>query len=187
MTRELQKRRVRASEILAKHVVESISATELVFRESGTGCGFMRYNIIGERNLVVTGDLGDAVYEWSSRITFAWLGGLDSDYFIGKCVASEYGRRYEDWSREAAAERFASRVESLDDASVVKVKAIMDECDGNAMMESAGEWNAFAYRDLQDVWADLEGLWNIGMVTSIRALCHAEGLRLAMRMQESKP
>lgn len=50
--------------------------------------------IMHRRWLVVVGDIGEAVYEWSEDISPEFLRGLDFDYFRSKCRASESGQDF---------------------------------------------------------------------------------------------
>lgn len=70
------------------------------WREPGTSIFAIRY-IISGRSLMVTGDAGDAVFEWSEGITFEFLNNCNLGYFAGKCQASEVGRRYVQWDSDA--------------------------------------------------------------------------------------
>ena len=54
----------------------------------------VRYLIDGGM-IIVTGDLGDAIYGFGQRLTFDKILQLDWHYFIHKCCASETGRNYE--------------------------------------------------------------------------------------------
>lgn len=62
------------------------------------GCRF----IIHSRWLIVMGDIGEAVYEWSEDLTPEFLLGLDCGYFLSKCQSSETGRKFEEWDSEMA-------------------------------------------------------------------------------------
>ena len=44
--------------------------------------------------VVVTGDVGDAIYCFGCELTLEKLASFDWAYFVGKCVASETGRDY---------------------------------------------------------------------------------------------
>lgn len=61
--------------------------------------------------LFVTGDLGSAVYRWSSPLAFDWLANCDLSYFAGKCEASENGRQHEEWSQAKCEAEAEYRVE----------------------------------------------------------------------------
>lgn len=63
------------------------------------GCRF----IIHGRWLIIVGDIGESVFEWSDYITLNFLAGLDFGYFISKCRASDSGRDYSSWDSEIAA------------------------------------------------------------------------------------
>lgn len=61
--------------------------------------------------LMVTGDLGEAIYQWSPPISIDFLGGCDLDYFDGKCEASSCGERGRVWSPEIAENYIRSYIE----------------------------------------------------------------------------
>ncbi len=51
--------------------------------------------------LVVTGDVGEAVYWWGNHsLDLSWVSKCELDYFAGKCRASEEGRAYCEWNVE---------------------------------------------------------------------------------------
>lgn len=93
------------------HVVDQRTPIRLVFRETGTGICYIRYDIIYPRTLVVTGDLGCAI-----------------------CTP-----------------------------------------DG---------WNAYADRNLRDIWEDGDGIFDIGMVIALRSVYHLLGIQMAMALVE---
>lgn len=175
-----------------KHVVTEHTMTRLVFREPGTNNCYIRYDIVGPRTLVVTGDLGCAVYQWSSEIGFAWLGGLSLDYFVGKCQASEEGRDFKTWDNEAAKERFEQLRANLEEDQRKELDAFLEENgpEFRGALENRHEWNLFADANLRTFWEDMDGMFDIGMTTALRAVYHLEGLRMAMalvRAAESSP
>jgi hypothetical protein len=67
----------------------------------------------GETALVVTGDLGEAVYIWYGAIHLEAIADCGLSYFSEKCQASETGRRYLTWDPERARQALC---EALDDA-----------------------------------------------------------------------
>jgi len=71
----------------------------IVWKAPNTNVNSLIYVIFG-RYLSVFGDLGDAVYAWSSNINVAFLAGCNVDYFEGKCQASPYGRHFQSWNGE---------------------------------------------------------------------------------------
>lgn len=73
------------------------------WKEPGTNINSLHYIIYGSV-LFVCGDLGEAVYQWSQKLTIGFLANCNLDYFAGKCQASETGRRGEDWVAQKAKE-----------------------------------------------------------------------------------
>lgn len=59
------------------------------------------YLLMG-RTLYVSGDIGEAVFQWGDKLTLEFLKGCDFDYFWGKCCASEVGRRFDGWAENVA-------------------------------------------------------------------------------------
>jgi len=173
---------------IRKHVVEEHTPSTLIYRELGTANCYLRYDIIG-RNLVVTGDMGSAVYQWSQQFSFEWLAGLEADYFIGKCQASEEGVPFKDWDFELAEMRFKEFRKQLAPDLGRKLKDILEECGGIDHLPTANreEWNRFAYEHLQDLWPDLDGIYDIGQGLALRGVCHWYGIKTAMKsITESK-
>jgi hypothetical protein len=84
---------------LVTHVVlnpangEGDSLLIIDWRRPDTGNYAMRFTI--NRNyVIVTGDVGDAIYGFGAFINLEKLASFDWHYFIHKCVASETGRDY---------------------------------------------------------------------------------------------
>jgi hypothetical protein len=49
--------------------------------------------LVRSGNLIVTGDLGYAIYCWyDNKVSLEWIAGLNLGYFHEKCQASENGR-----------------------------------------------------------------------------------------------
>lgn len=63
-------------------------------RWGGKSSNYSVHYVIYGSVLFVCGDLGEAVYCWSSNITWEFLAGLDLVYFHSKCQASESGRQF---------------------------------------------------------------------------------------------
>ncbi len=59
---------------------------------SGSSTYFVRYILQGPW-LIVVGDLGEAVFQWSEVISPKFLAGLNFHYWLGKCQASDEGRK----------------------------------------------------------------------------------------------
>jgi len=62
------------------------------------GCRF----IIHRRWLIVVGDIGEAVYEWSEDLSLDFLASLDFAYFLSKCQASPAGKNFVQWDSDKA-------------------------------------------------------------------------------------
>ena len=184
MKRERDLIEERAGELLAGNTVTERTASTLVFRKPDTSDCRMRYDLIGTNRLVVTGDLGDAVYQWHGNpvLSWWWLGELDLSYFLSKCRASEVGVPFVEWSSNEARRRWAELKASIDPDERRKAEAILaDQWGEDELFEDRAAWNSFAGRELVEVWTDLDGVLDIGIVPNLRGVCHWLGLRLAQR------
>ena len=72
---------------------------KLIWKKPDSGICMVNYTLFG-RYLIVTGDLGHAIYSWGQNINFKWVSECDLGYFAAKCDASENGRLYKDWDSE---------------------------------------------------------------------------------------
>lgn len=72
-----------------------------LWRKPESSIYYINY-IISVNHLIVTGDAGDAIYAWGQTLTWEWLADLELDYFVSKCIASEEGRPYVQWSQRVA-------------------------------------------------------------------------------------
>lgn len=91
-----EKSMVLANEWFAEHKATAIVSPEctmIEWRKPDTGNYAMDF-IIKRNHVIVTGDVGDAIYSFGSMITMEGLQRFDWHYFINKCVASETGRNY---------------------------------------------------------------------------------------------
>lgn len=151
----------------------------------GTWVDGMRF-VIHRGWLTVLGDLGEAVYQWSSSISPEFLSDLNFDYFRSKCQASETGRKAEEFNADegfAELSREATLAESeniLDRATTLKGLAGMA-----ASCSSRDEWLqkvTSAYDS--DVIPDLDGasyIYEAAMVPSRRSITHWVGVTMAMK------
>lgn len=159
------------------------------WRRPGTGIYLISYVIRGNY-LIVTGDVGDAIYRFSEDLTLDFLAGCDIDYFAGKCTASEHGRGYQGWDADLARQRIEEWVaDGFDDDEIERRRASI-EADGGALIEC--QW-----RDSWIQWLDHHGdsvfgsdwieFGEIGRTTDIRCIGHLIGLQMAcaqLREQE---
>lgn len=75
--------------------VPSVAAITVIdWRRPDTQNYAMRY-IIDRNRVIVTGDVGDAIYAFGQPVDWKALLEFDWHYFGGNCMASETGRRYE--------------------------------------------------------------------------------------------
>lgn len=70
-----------------------VSYLVIDWRRPDTGNYSMKFIIAGS-NVIVIGDVGDAIYAFERSQTLEMLKTYDWHYFVGKCVASETGRKY---------------------------------------------------------------------------------------------
>lgn len=78
----------------------------IVFRRPGTRVYSVTYRVQGWY-LIVTGDLGEAIYEWGEPIGWPFLAGCNWGYFASKCVASAKGCNARGWDSRVALHRLA--------------------------------------------------------------------------------
>ena len=98
---QIEKSHKLASEWFLIHVAKFIGANRLSelepvvieWRRPETSNYAMRYIITGNY-VIVTGDVGEAIYGFGQNLTLEMLTKFDWHYFINKCCASETGRNY---------------------------------------------------------------------------------------------
>jgi hypothetical protein len=131
--------------------------------------------IISGRSLIVTGDIGDAVFEWGEEITFKFLNGCDLHYFAGKCRASPHGREFKQWDSDVA----KAGVDEL--LNMWDAPSRAHEGFESAPLFSRGEFEHWLVSDCPE-WADdpemKSSLLNAGDVIS----CHCIGMWVGLKM-----
>jgi len=126
--------------------------------------------------LIVTGDVGDAIYV-SGLSTFKEWAGCDTGYFAGKCVASEYGRQYKEWDSDFLRKRVKEDLAEFSDKSWEE----LDHCGGSAAMSSQQEWIAWLTEHGSGFFGSDPYDWPAdGQITSIRCKGHLIGLKMAV-------
>lgn len=88
------------------HLKDLVLGTEyLVWAEPGTPTGRLEYLLDG-MTLLVTGDYGAAVYQWSgergTRFELADIAKFELDYLCEKCTASPVGLPFRQWFPDLA-------------------------------------------------------------------------------------
>lgn len=120
--------------------------------------------IIDNNVLFVSGDLGFAVYRWTSCVDFEWLADLSIDYFCSKCEASEKGHKYFEWENFRTS-RGMSEIENKE--------GWIEWCceEGEEVFQTTDYWE----------WA-----YDIGDVIHIRCHYHLIGLKMAMEQLKKR-
>jgi len=141
------------------------------------GCHF----IIHRRWLIVVGDIGEAVYEWSQDLTLEFLAGLDFHYFHGKCQASETGRRFTQWSSKSAFKCLDDWLKENYDESGAKSETI-EELQSLTENSAEDEFKSVCdsvYRNGMD--PEICSMFlEAGNVPNCRAIGHFVGLQMAI-------
>lgn len=139
--------------------------------------------------LFVTGDVGDAVYRFSSPTTFEAIASMNIDYFASKCTASENGRFYESWDGDTVAKRLNEWVADAYEKE--------EEDERQQKLEGRGEWwnlpDAFGCAHVAEDWHqylshhgyDVFGndwieFGEIGKVVDVRCIGHLVGIKMAV-------
>ena len=155
--------------------------------------------IISKRTLIIYGDIGDAIYQWSQELDWQWLSGLGLGYFSGKCQASEEGRQYVDWDDEAAQswletcfkdeeEQRAADMEEWDEdkrkAYAEKhptMRQRFEDASGAGNLFSQMEWNMFLHDNGHEIFGDdLSSVAECGQVIAQRCQAHLIAIKMAV-------
>lgn len=129
-------------------------------------------------NLIVTGDVGDAIFAWSELVTFEWIATLDLDYFMGKCQASEAGRDFYQWDGDAMREKLERNLMEMDDTGAALHAAYEEGADEALHHEQ--EWYAWCSAN-RELLGDDAGEWvGRGRVPHMRCIGMLEGLKMAV-------
>lgn len=165
---------------LTKGTLGAITAEHLVWTKPGTRINSIEYLCNGPQ-LVVTGDLGDAIYETGAD-SLAWWSRCDAWYFASKCVASELGRGYREWDPDAACLQLRDRFD-FEDPEDAEAWSRLVLLDGEDALYSEQAWSDWLRDNAEEVWGanwhDVEP-WKIGSVIALRCEAHLAGLKLAV-------
>lgn len=168
------------------HFCEHDHMSHVRWAKPGTGIYQVDYYASGNR-LMITGDIGAAVYVWSSPVTFHWLADLELSYFAGKCIASETGREYTEWDDEVAKTVLDSVVKDTmegyqEHAPEAGVQWRQDLQNANpwGILHSEQEWVEWLhFHGHQFFGDDFYEMASLGRVINMRCQGHLLGLRLA--------
>lgn len=193
--------------IATKNVFKSNNGTEFIqieWKEPGTSHYYISYNLINN-NLIVTGDLFDAIYHWSSPVSFESISSMNLDYFSSKCEASPKGRDFLSWNNKYAYENFffildseleeflleKNKIEkSFEDLNENEKQELMEsylekyDCfdDVQSIVESQESWVEFLKEYGDDaLGSDCWEYYNMAMMPDMLCHAHLEGLKLAVK------
>lgn len=133
------------------------------FQQPGTNNYFIEF-ILTNGTLFVRGDLGEAAYRWYGKTTFPWLSTINMDYMMGKCQASEVGRRFVQWDEGYAREKLKQHIDDYVDED--KLHEWMLEDDDFEVNEE----DEFT----EDQYAAGRGKWRDYCLKDILSLCNID-------------
>jgi hypothetical protein len=121
----------------------------LVWKAPNTSICFMRFVRAGS-TLMVSGDVGDAVYQWPSTQSLRWMSDTHISYFMGKCQASPHGRGFKIWDEEHFDSSAISHIrEAYSDAPEGVADAVEKHYKDNKDVRIIGDYTSFY------LWAEL--------------------------------
>jgi hypothetical protein len=155
----------------------------LIWKQPGTRIYQINY-LRMDNVLMVSGDVGEAIYAWSEVKDLRWISGLDISYFASKCQASEKGSKYEEWNRDRAKEMLEDRFKSDEEDGDRKTRKIAEDLGVWHALYFRDEWLIWLAQNGHEVWEDLSDLADIGMEVSLRCRSHLAGLRMAFERMD---
>lgn len=168
----------------AEHVEYTETLHRISWRDRDRSSNHWIEYILDGSDLLVTGDLGSAVYRWYGPPKgWLWkLGGLNLDYFAGKreCVESCDGTQWEpELAKIALREHFTN--EDLFDRERFETTSTTEE-EILGATDSHHEWTRFLHDDPAEIFDDDWWDWlpSIGEVTKYRIVTHWVGITMAV-------
>lgn len=171
------------------------SENHILFKNPASGFDAIAFIILDKSRLVVTGDLGDAIYKWSGNpaISWQWLANLDFDYFCKKCVASAVGVPFRQWNEAKAKGLLIARLNELGEegcsAWEFSREELLEGIEFRGALFSYETWQNYRYHDI--VWADALGdpsdVVNWGWEPHLECKLHFEALKLAVGQLSGEP
>ncbi len=184
------------------------------WHKTNTSIYGIRY-IIDRNYLLVTGDVGEAIYQWSQVIDLPFLASCDMSYFVSKCQSSEYGRGGQSWDRDLAENRLNEMMwEETKEWVLVKSQEISPEelwknqaqknqlineylihmnidihpnSDFRHCTDTKEDWHGFLKEHGYDFFgSDYGEFGGIGMTQDIRHVGHWLGLKMAYEQLKGK-
>lgn len=151
----------------------------LRWSQPGTRNRLIDYTCIGGSLLIVTGDLGDAIYN-AGGDSLKWWVRCDCDYLSRKCIASEYGTGYKEFNRDDALRRVVQEVADMRENGETVADDLVTAA-RDAILGGKGEWDAWMREDASELFGDdwWENVPDYGMVVAYRCRAHLIGLQMA--------
>ncbi len=165
----------------AKILTQTYAVTVIEWRNPESwnyGCRF----IIHSQWLTVVGDIGEAVYQWSDKLTLNFLGGCAFHYFKGKCQASESGKDFQSFESELAAFGIAQWLKDEKQQDDFVPKDYHDTLSDLTEDTCKDDFKS-ACQEVYDATGDgeLAGmLMGFGEVPNVRCIGHFVGLQMAI-------
>jgi hypothetical protein len=168
--------------------IASVVGSRLSWARPQSGLARVDFDILSSdpHFLIVTGDLGNAIYAAEGDF-YSWAC-CNLDYFASRCVVSETGRKYLEWNSERAALAIEERWLTPTDENnrIAQFESI--SVPWRAWIDSEFEWSTWLARYAKDAlgenWSDEEP-WTVGRVISRRCLLQHTSLRLAISQLHS--
>jgi len=143
--------------------------------------------IIRNNYLFVSGDLGCAVYKFSSNVEWHSIASMDSFYFSSKCEASETGRFYKEWNEEKCISIFNEKMKEYnnDISSLNMTQEEFNEFKEQAKQESFSRdsWGHFVQNNYNVFYDDA---YDYGEDTSIICVAHLQGILMGLEKKYQK-
>ena len=178
------------------HCADGTLIERLRWKKPGTGTYLVEYLRIGGR-LIVTGDIGDAIYWWSGNHSMHWISNCNLGYFAGKCEASENGRDFKVWDSDVARDRILAHFEEVhewadteDSTKAEEMKKKFEENHGWSAIHDQYEWVAWIREYGQEVFGDdwwESSISDPGRTLNIRCYGHLLGLKMAFEQIGEDP
>ena len=170
------------SKFFPNHVLSEYSkepVERIVYRKPGTNLEKMEF-MLHNNSLIILGDFGEAIYQWSQKIDFEFLADCELDYFHSKCISvpricSEPNFEY--WDHEKA----LKTLESMDittSGNKIPIYAL-SEMKGN--LNSAYEWGEYLREEFDEYFGLYEDeqnfVYDIGRVIHPWCEKHLQALK----------
>jgi len=160
---------------------DTVNAPSVItWKKPGTSINSIRFIISGVY-LCAVGDLGDAVYQWSERITPQFLGTCDFSYMFGKVRAYPGDTKFRDWDNRVAI-RWAMNEANDYDTEERKCPAWLAAIAGGTGELDRETFESTA-KEVYDETGDAElasEISNAGFVPDCQAIAQWVGLQMAL-------